>query len=95
LWKVGIVQPTSEEGVDGFGLSITDDEGRPVASFAIETRADAEVAATHAQEVVKNAISVRGFNFGQCFGALPVPLAALPVSSSPACRYSLTCRVRR
>jgi hypothetical protein len=61
VWKVEIVQPMVEEGVDGFGFNITDDKGRPRVRFAFETRADAEAAATHAQEVVKTAIAVHGF----------------------------------
>jgi len=61
VWKVGVVQPKFE-GMDGFGFVITDDQSRPVAEFFFETRADAEAAATHAQEVVKNAKAVRGLN---------------------------------
>jgi len=61
-WKVEIVQPMVEQGVDGFGFNITDDQGRPCVRFAFETRANAEAAATHAQEVVKNAIAVHGSN---------------------------------
>ena len=62
MWKVSVVQPMVEEGKDGFGFNITTDESQLVALFAFETRADAEAAATHAQEVVRNATSVRGFN---------------------------------
>jgi GTPase len=48
----GIVQPLSE-GVYGFN------SGRPIALFGYEGRAEAEAAATHAQEVVKDAVSAR------------------------------------
>jgi len=56
VWKVGVVQPMFEEGIDGFGFIITDAREQPVARLTYETRVDAEAAAAH------NATSVRGLN---------------------------------
>ena len=56
VWKVGMVQPLTE---GGYGFNITDESDRPIAFFGYEGRAEAEAAATHAQAVVKDAVSVR------------------------------------
>ena len=54
MWKVAVVQPVTE----GFGFNITTEANVPLMSFAYKTRAEAEAAATHAQAVVENAVSV-------------------------------------
>jgi len=61
MWKVGIVQPISDPGMDGpaWGFNITNEAGRPIISFIYETRNDAEAAATHAQAVIYKALMVR------------------------------------
>jgi len=43
MWKVGIVQPISNPGMDGpaWGFNITNESGRPIISFIYETRNDA------------------------------------------------------
>jgi hypothetical protein len=61
MWKVEIVQPISDPGMDGpaWGFNITNEAGRPIISFIYATRNDAEAAATHAQAVIYKAIMVR------------------------------------
>jgi hypothetical protein len=54
MWKVAVVQPVTE----GFGFNINTEANVPLMSFAYKTRAEAEAAATHAQAVVENAVSV-------------------------------------
>jgi hypothetical protein len=54
MWKVAVVQPVTE----GFGFNIITNANVPLISFAYKTRAEAETAATHAQAVVENAVSV-------------------------------------
>ena len=54
MWKVAVVQPVTE----GFGFNVTTEANVPLMSFAYKTRAEAEAAATHAQAVVENAVSV-------------------------------------
>ncbi|MGA7001738.1 MAG: hypothetical protein WBZ28_07305 [Pseudolabrys sp.] len=54
MWKVAVVQPVTE----GFGFNITTETNLQLVSFAYKTRAEAEAAATHAQAVVENAVSV-------------------------------------
>jgi hypothetical protein len=46
MWKVPVVQPVTE----GFGFNITTEANVPLISFAYKTRAEAEAAATHAQD---------------------------------------------
>jgi hypothetical protein len=57
MWKVPVVQPVTE----GFGFNIATEANVPLISFAYKTRAEAEAAATHAQAVVENAVSVLPF----------------------------------
>ena len=54
MWKVAIVQPVTE----GYGFNITTEANVPLVSFSYKTRAEAEVAATHAQAAVEKAVSV-------------------------------------
>ena len=56
VWKVGIVQPMTDES---YGFNVTNEKGRPLVLFSYASRAAAEAAATHAQEVVKAAVFVR------------------------------------
>ena len=44
----------------GFGFNITDDSGRPLASFVYKTQKEAIAASIHARSLIENAVSVIG-----------------------------------
>ena len=44
----------------GYGFNITDDSGRPLASFVYKTQTEAIAASVHARSLIENAVSVIG-----------------------------------
>ena len=59
MWKVGDVEPVRVMGAEEYpyGFHVTTDDRKPLISFAYASRALAEVAATHLESALLNAIS--------------------------------------
>jgi hypothetical protein len=44
----------------GYGFNITDENGRPLASFVYKTQTEAIAASIHARSLIENAVSIIG-----------------------------------
>jgi hypothetical protein len=53
VWKVS-------NTISGYGFNITDENGRPLASFVYKTQQEAITASIHARSLIENALSVMG-----------------------------------
>jgi hypothetical protein len=60
MWKVGSVEPVGAGAEDdsSHGFDVTTDDGKPLVSSTYASRALAELAATHLEAALLNAISV-------------------------------------
>ena len=60
VWKVSNAMEIDFGRDTGYGFNITDENGRPLASFVYKTQQEAITAAIHARSLIENAVSVMG-----------------------------------
>jgi hypothetical protein len=60
VWKVSNTMEIDFGRDTGYGFNITDESGRPVASFVYKTQQEAITASIHARSLIENAVSVMG-----------------------------------
>jgi len=60
VWKVSNTMEIDFGRDTGYGFNITDESGRPLASFVYKTQQEAITASIHARSLIESAVSVMG-----------------------------------